>query len=144
MRLERVEPNSLSILTTRFPDAKEEERFIFAVFLVDDSYTGDGKNSAYVEANPQWKIELTPEEGKQMLFWKYYCCPNAPETIKFGSKLHRYLTNVQAAQILKDIAKIKADPAEKQYAQEMFAYFCQITGQKEAEIPAPYGALSDS
>ena len=141
MRLERVEPNSLAVLTTRYPNAKEEERFVFAVFLVADSYTGDGKNSAYVEANPQWKIELTPEEGKQMPFWKYYFCPNAPKTIKFGSKLHRYLTNAQATQILKDIVKIKADPREKQYAQEMLAYFCQITRQKENEIPAPNGAL---
>ena len=141
MRLERVQPNSLAVLTSRKPDATDHERFIFAVFLVADSYTGDEVNSAYVEANPDWKLELTPEEAMQMPFWKYYICQNAPDVIKFGSGLHRYLSDVQAAQILKDIAKIKADPAQKQHAEEMLAYFCRITGQSPEDIPAPSGAL---
>ena len=141
MRLTKVRPNSLAVLTSRKPGATDEERFIFAVFLVADSYEGDEVNSAYVEANPQWKQELTPAEAERMPFWKYYICPNAPEVVKFGSGLHRYLSNVQAAQILKDIIQIKEDPNSKRYAQQMLTHFCQITGQKEEEIPEPSGAL---
>ena len=141
MRLTKVRPNSLAVLTSRMPGATDEERFIFAVFLVADSYEGDEINSAYVEANPQWKQELTPAEAERMPFWKYYICPNAPEVVKFGSGLHRYLSNLQAAQILKDIIQIKEDPDGKHYAQQMLTHFCQITGQKEEEIPEPSGAL---
>lgn len=41
MRLNKVQNNSLCVLTTRLPDFNETDRFIFGVFLVDENYEGD-------------------------------------------------------------------------------------------------------
>lgn len=79
-RLLKVQHNSLAILTTREPDDKEDRRYIFAVFLVDESFEGDAKEEGYVTTKSEWKIKLTPHEAHKMLFWKYYV-NGKPETI---------------------------------------------------------------
>ena len=127
MRLDKVQNNSLCVLTTRLPNGPEESRFIFAAFLVDESYDGDGREEGYVTNNSKWRIELRPDEAKRMLFWNYYVNKNAPERIVFGSGLHRYLSDMQAAQILNDIIKVKSDPEEKAFAAEFFEHFCKIS-----------------
>ena len=89
----------------------------FAVFLVDESHEGDNRDAGYVTTNSEWKIELTPTEAHKILFWNYYINQNAPQKIVFGSGLHRYLSDEQAAQILRDIITVKVSPKEKEFAQ---------------------------
>ena len=79
---------------------------------------------------------------KRCFFWKYYVNKNAPEKIVFGSGLHRYLDDIQAAQILRDIVTIKEDDAENQLAADFFHHFCKVVGLDENDIPACAGALS--
>ena len=141
MRMEKVQKNSLAVLTTRLPNASEEERFVFAVFLVDEAYDGDNRDAGYVTTNSKWKIELTPEEASKILFWNYYRCPNAPDVIKFGSGLHRYLSDEQAAQILRDIIEVKTDTTEKEFAKEFFVEFCKKVGIDVDTLPNNDGAL---
>ena len=141
MKLLKVQNNSLCVLTTRLPDMAEDTRFVFAVFLVDESYEGDGRETGYVTNHSKWRIELTPEEAKQMLFWNYYWNKNAPDKIVFGSGLHRYLDDIQAAQILCDIVAVKKDQEEKELAQEFLHHFCTVVGLDEDEIPQNAGAL---
>ena len=43
MKLNKVQVNSLAILTTREPHDSEKDRFVFGVFLVDEAYEGDNK-----------------------------------------------------------------------------------------------------
>ena len=50
---------------------------------------------------------MSPDEAKELRFWNYYFCQNARDVIKFGSGLHRYISDEQAAQILQDIAHVK-------------------------------------
>jgi len=100
MRLKQVQLNSLAVLTTRLPNSTDSERFIFAVFLVDESYEGDDWEVGYVTTESKYRIEMTLDEAKCLRFWNYYLCHNAPDVIKFGSGLHRYLSDEQAAQIL--------------------------------------------
>ena len=85
MRLLKVQPNSLAILTTRNLYDTDDKRFIFAVFLVDENFGGDARELGYVTTNSKWKIELTPQESHKMLFWNYYVNENAPEKVVFGS-----------------------------------------------------------
>ena len=141
MRLVKVQANSLAVLTTRLPYDTDENRFIFAVFLVDESYEGDARDEGYVSTKSKYKIETTPEEAKKLKFWNYYFCPNAPEVIKFGSGLHRYLSDTQAAQILRDIVTIKQDTAQEGLAQEFFLHFCKVNGIDMMSIQANEGAL---
>ena len=142
MRLLKVQKNSLAVLTTREPNAaSDESRFVFAVFLVDESYEGDNRDVGYVTTNSEWKIELVPAEAHKILFWNYYINRNAPQKIVFGSGLHRYLTDEQAAQILRDIVTVKSNPKEKEFAQRFFEHFCKINGIDANDIPPPNGAL---
>jgi len=141
MRLMQVQPNSLAVLTTREPGTPEAKRFIFAVFLVDDTYEGDNRDEGYVSAESEYRLELTPSEAKQMKFWNYYYNPNAPELIRFGSGLHRYLSDLQAAQILKDIAAVKEGTKDEALAKKFFQHFCRINRVDRDSLPMPDGAL---
>ena len=71
-----------------------------------------------------------------MLFWNYYNA-NMPERIVFGSGLHRYLTDVEAAQVLHDIAKIRND----EFSNEFFQHFRELNGIEPDALPKPSGAL---
>ena len=142
MRLLKVQRNSLAVLTSREPNyVSDELRFIFAVFLVDESYEGDYRDAGYVTTTSEWKISLTPQEAHQILFWNYYLNQNAPERIVFGSGLHRYLSDNQAAQILRDIAEVRTEPKDKEFAQRFFEYFCTINGIDMAQVPPPVGVF---
>lgn len=141
MKLLKVQANSLAVLTTRAPYETDDKRFIFAVFLVDEIFEGDAKEAGYVTTNSKWKIGLTPQEAAKMLFWNYYANPNKPEKIVFGSGLHRYITDVQAVQILKDIISVKARQSEKEFAEEFLQHYCTINGIDADNLQPPEGAL---
>ena len=142
MRLMRVQLNSLAVLTTRLPYDSDEDRFIFAVFLVDETHEGNARDEGYVSTDSKYKIQMTPAEAQKLKFWNYYFCENAPEVIKFGSGLHRYLSDEQAAQILRDIADVKKGTAQEELAQEFYKYFCRINGIDITSIPPNNGALA--
>lgn len=141
LTLEKVQPNSLAILTTRLPHADEADRIIFAMFLVDESCEGDSRDCGYVTTRSKWKLELKPNEAKQILFWNYYFCPNSPKRIQFGSGLFRYMSDVQAVQILRDVVKVKTDEYEREFAKEFLNTFCQKNNITLEEIPEKSGAL---
>lgn len=141
MRLLKVQSNSLAVLTTRKPHSMDETRFIFAVFLVDETYKGDNKDEGYVTTNSEYKMQLSPQEAYKIKFWDYYFNLQAPEIIKFGSGLHRYLSDDQAVQILRDIARIKNNTPDESLAKRFYTYFCQINAIDESTIPLPNGAL---
>lgn len=144
MRLLQVQRNSLAVLTTRDPHSRDDTRFVFAVFLVDDNYEGDHREAGYVSTASDWKIALSPQEARKVLFWNYYFCPKAPEKIVFGSGLHRYLTDIQAAQILRDIAEIRTDPSDRKFARDFFEHFCKVNGIDSDDVPPPNGGLVKS
>lgn len=140
--LMKVQNNSLAVLTTREPNFSESSRFIFAVFLVDESYEGNHKDEGYVTTHSDWKIELMPAEAHKMKFWIYYA--NRTNVIAFSSGLFRYLTDIQAAQILRDIAQVRLNQTDRVFAGQFFEHFCKIKGINAADVPMPCGALHRS
>ena len=141
MTLRQVKANSLAILTTRFPYSEESERVVFAVFLVDEKYEGDNRAEGYVSANPQYSIALTKDEAQEIKFWNYYYNHNKPEKIKLGSGLHRYLSDIQALQILKDICHVVKSDDKKMISAKFLEHYCRIKGIDKSDIPKPQGAL---
>jgi len=109
--------------------------------LVDEKFEGDNQEEGYVTTNSEWKIELNPQEASKMLFWNYYVNENMPERVSLGSGLHRYLSDNQAVQILRDIIKVKTEPSEKEFAQAFLNHFCTVNGIDENAVPQPNGAL---
>ena len=141
MKLNQVQANSLCVLTTRDPTTSENERYIFAVFLVDETYEGDNKDEGYVTTHSEYKIKLSPDEAHNMLFWKYHANDNQPEVAVWSSGLHRYLEDEQAAQILRDIAKTKEGTNDQELAEKFYLHFCQINRVDEDNLPNANGAL---
>ncbi|WP_418751539.1 hypothetical protein [Frisingicoccus sp.] len=74
----------------------KEDRFVFGVFFVDEAYEGDNRDESYVTTSSKYKLSLSLEEAKKILFWNYYHNENAPEKVACGPGLHRYITDVQA------------------------------------------------
>lgn len=141
MKLNKVQLNSLAILTTREPDSPEEDRFVFGVFLVDDAYEGDNREEGYVTTSSKYKLSLTKADAKDVLFWNYYYNINAPEKIAWGQGLHRYISHEQAASILYDIVRLKKGTPEEELAQEFLEHFCEINRIKISHLPVMDGAL---
>ena len=107
----------LVALTTRFPGEEESKRVIFAVFLADESSSEAYREEAgYVQSNDAaWRIELTPQEARKMLFWNYYSTKNGKE--KWAHGLYRYISNEQAINILTAIVSVKTTAEDKAHAQ---------------------------
>lgn len=143
MRLNNVQPNSLCILTTREPYSTEAERIIFAVFLIDDTYSGDNKEEGFVSTQSKFKIMLSPKEAKKMLFWRYHANDNHPEKEAWSSGLHRYLTDSQAVQVLRDIAKLKKNTKDSELASEFLETFCKINAINIEDVGEPSGVLAN-
>lgn len=141
MKLNQVQSNSLCLLTTRDPVSTEEGRYIFAIFLVDETYEGDGRDEGYVTSESRFKIKLAPSEAKRMLFWNYHANGNNPEIAAWNTGLHRYFSNEEAVQILRDILTLKRGTKDEKLAEEFFIHFCKINGIDPNVISEAKGAL---
>ena len=114
---------------------------MFGVFIVDEAYEGDNREQGYVTTSSKYKLSLSLDDAKKILFWNYYHNDNAPEKVVWSQGLHRYITNLQAACILRDIVKIKENTFEEQLAKEFLEYFCKINRLEIKAIPEADGAL---
>lgn len=141
MKLNQVQANSLCILTTRDPNSVETDRYIFAVFLVDENYEGDNREEGYVTTNSKFKINLTPTEAHSMLFWDFHANENHPDVAAWNTGLHRYFNDEQAVQILRDIAKLKQGTSDEQLAVEFLNHFVKINQVDLEGVAAKNGAL---
>lgn len=142
MRLRNVQPNSLCVLTTREPGSSEAERIIFAVFLVDESYGGDSIEEGFVSTQSKFKISLSQNEARKMLFWRYHANQNKADKEAWSSGLHRYLTDIQAIQILRDIAELKVGTKDAVLASEFLSIFGKIAGISIEDVCEPSGVLA--
>lgn len=142
MKLNNVQLNSLCVLTTRDPyDSSEEERYIFGVFLIDETFEGNNREEGYVTTKSEFKIKLSPKEAKRMLFWNYHANENKPEAARWGQGLFRYQEDEESAQILRDIAEIKKGTKDEKLAQRFYEHFCTINDVHIETLPEPCGAL---
>ncbi len=122
-RLMNAKSNSLAVLTTILPGSTE--RIIFAAFITDRVDEGDEVNSGYVKADPEYTIELTPNEATQVKFWDYY--KNSDSSKRWGSRLIRYLSNDICTKILERIVEITTDD-KKEQAKRILARFHHLKG----------------
>lgn len=141
MKLKKVQSNSLCVLTTRDPNSDEKDRYVFAVFLVDESYEGDNREEGYVTTKSKLKIKLTPDETHAMLFWDFHANEKQSEVPAWGSGLHRYFEDEQAVQILRDIVKLKKGTSDEHLAEEFLNYFVKINQVDLESVAEKNGAL---
>lgn len=140
-KINNMMPGSIAVLTTRTPHTAENERIIFAVFLVDDSFDGDSSKEGFVTADSKYKIAFSPNEAEEMLFWDFHCNSSSPEKALWGEGLFRYISDISAANILKRAVEIKRGTKDEKLALEFFEYFCQTHGINSENIPECESAL---
>lgn len=126
-KIGRTYKNTLCILTTCDHGEEEDSRYIFAVFLIDETFKGNNKQEGYVGAHSKYKIKLSKDEANKLLFWNYYANSTSPHKVLWNSGLFRYFHNNQAAQILRDIVEIKKDTEDEELAKEFYQYFCDLS-----------------
>ena len=141
-KLKRVAFNNLCILTTRDPaDKGEDKRYIFAAFIIEKAFEGDAHTEGYVAAGADNKTELSQTEAHAMPFWEYHANEGQPARAFWGSGQYRYVSITQAAQVLRDIAKIKKGTADEDLSKHMFEHFCRINQIDISHLPEPMGAI---
>ena len=124
-RITNAKQNGLAVLTTVFPNTTE--RVIFGVFITGVVDEGDALAAGYVKADPEYTIELTPDEAKQLRFWDYYKNANNPDSTQWGTGLYRYLSNDVCVKILNKIIEVKSEK-EKSHCEKVLARFRELKG----------------
>lgn len=139
--MNKLDKNSLCILTTCYPKTVEEMRCIFAAYLVDDSYSDADRKAGHISTNSKYRFSFSHEESQRLLFWNYYANNTKPDLAKWCMGEYRYFDNIIAAQILKDIEEVKKGTNDEKLASEFFGHFCDIKGIDKSLIPVLNGAL---
>lgn len=142
LRIDKAAPDKLAVLTTRLPDSREEDRIIFAVFIIRTAYDGDPIEEGFVLSDPDYRIELKPDEAKKMLFWNYHVNNGNPKSIKWGTGLYRYMEDVEALQILRDIVKVKEGKEDYTHASDVMNAYIKRNKLKYIDIPENSGPLA--
>lgn len=141
MKLLFAEKNRLAVLTTRFPGEEEKNRLIFAVYLIDDAYQGDDKIDGFVAAGAEYRLCFSLEESRKLLFWNYFRNANDAARPAWSSGLHRYLSDTEAVQILRDAAEVKRGTADEKPAADFLKHYCEVHRIDAESVPEPKGAL---
>ncbi|AXH99152.1 malate synthase [Sporosarcina sp. PTS2304] len=137
----RLRPNSAGVLTARNANEEETERKILGLFMVDSLFTGAIGEDGLVPCHTEFRIELSEEQSKQLLFWNYYENKNYPDRTSWNSGTFRYFDNIWTAQILKDIIALQTDEEEMQKAEMFLEYFCTVNAIDIDNIPEANGVL---
>ena len=135
-----VQKNSLCVLTTRKPYAKEDERIVFAVFLVDKYFEGSGDHVGWTAAHKKFKIMLNSEDADKIPLWRYYA-REKDDQIRWDRGLTKPFDSANAAALLADIADIKTGTKEEALAKEFFEHFCDLNGFDAKNPPKASGTL---
>lgn len=140
-KLIRVHQNSACLITSKDSGAPEKDRYILGLYMVDENFIGRLCEDGYIPAHSDYKIKLTEEESKKMLFWKYYANDKYQNNMTWNSGRYRYFDNLWLAQILKDLVELRSEQKEQDISQEFFDYFCFINNIEEKSISKPEGPL---
>jgi len=142
-RMKKAMVNSLAVLTTCYPYAPEEERFIFGDFLVDEAVPGDEGEAGYVTASPdsEIRIALSDRECAAMKFWKYYANGSSPSVPLWGTGLFRYLETSKRRRSCGISRASEKSRRTGNWHSGFFSHFCRIKGIDPALLPDPQGAL---
>lgn len=143
-RLARLNYNSACLITERRTDMPEKERRITGLFMVGVDSNGKIPKEGHINAHPEFRIQLSRDESKKILFWNYYINERHPNRMVWNSGRQRYFSNIWMAQILQDIAALREKSQEHEYIQGFLQHFCKINGIKIEDLPKPAGALISS
>ena len=124
--------NRICILTTKQPAELEQERKVFAAFLISEVENGD-EAEGNMHAHLDYRIELTAEEAEHVHFWEFHKNKTKMEMPFWGSGLTRNLTDAQSINIMKAMMEAAVEPAKKAHILEVLEYYCKVTAAAAAK-----------
>ena len=145
MRIKKAKLGGLCVLTSRTQEDTEAKRFVFGVFLADKFITeadGDSEYVVAVESLSEYRLKFSENQARQLLFWKYHSNENDSVNPRWGSGLHRYISDAEAVQILRDAVEVKRGTHDEKLAQNFLEYFCSIQNIDSNDVWEPNGALT--
>lgn len=104
----------LCVLTTVYPNMKDVDRFVLAVFKIKGVFDGGNDRADYVLADDYWRLEFRPNEVSKMNFWDIY--PSSSK--RWGQGLFRYFDDSTAIKFLERSVEVKRDTPEEDFAKE--------------------------
>lgn len=129
----------LMVLTAVRPQMNEESRKIFGVALISEVFEGNEEEPGFVKADDTYRLEINLQEANDLNFWDFYKNENT-DKCRWGQGMFRYITKLQAAQILKTVSKIKKDSLDEEKAAKMLEIYCEKYKLPAEKILAPNGA----
>ncbi len=138
----RMMANSACLITSNESGKPEKERHILGAFMVPEDFDAKQNEDGFVYAHAQYRLKLSLQESKDLLFWNYYANEKFPKTITWNKAKYRYFDNIIMAQILRDIVLLRKNTQEQQEAQNFYEYFCMVNKIEEKDVPKANGALA--
>ena len=134
---ERLQPNSMCLLTERPRGCSEAERRIVGAFMVEDDFIGTCCTDGTIQAHSTHRIQLPPE--RQPLFWPYVA--KEPEKQRWGKTAFKYMSNRTGEKVLFDCKENTLTADEKSLAERFYRYYCKLNRlpsriDLEASLPA--------
>ena len=133
---ERLQPNSMCLLTERPKGCSEAERRIVGAFMVEDDFIGTCCTDGTIQAHPAHRIQLPPE--RQPLFWPHVV--KEPEKQRWGKTAFKYMSNRTGEKILFDCKGNALTADEKSRAERFYRYYCKLNrlpSRIDLEAPLP-------
>lgn len=115
---DRLNPNSLCLLTRRENQAPESERRILGAFMVEEDFLGCDCRDGKISAHPIYRLNL-PEEQRPF-FWPYLS--QEPSQQRWGRVAFKYLPNETAEKILFDLKEALASTGDAGLAEQFYQY----------------------
>lgn len=118
----RLNINSVCILTIKPEEQKEEDRVILGAFMLPIDFNGEKCTDGIIPAHEEYRIILSPDD-KELYFWDYL-----PETKnkKWGVSEMKYCSSTLVKKILEDMIKIISNTKSHEKAVSFYHYFCTM------------------
>ena len=114
-------------------DVSEKNRLIVGAFVATRELDGS------IGLKDGYSILLDEQESEKILFWNYHKNDKHSERPIWNQGVHRYIDDIEAAQILRDMASLRG---EDDFASTFYKRFCKSRGIDESKLPKPSGALT--
>lgn len=103
--LRNVKVGKMALLTTREPEMEEKDRYIFAIFDIenidDRRYNGKQLEAVKIFGNKHTSIKI--DKRIKLKFWDFYRNQNNPDNIQWGTGLFRYISDVIILKLLNNL-----------------------------------------
>lgn len=118
----RINPNSVCLLTA-LPESREEiDRRILGVFMARDDFWGERCRNGVINGHGKYRIILPADI--RLSYWNYF--EDSEMLSRWGKVPFKYFANRKMQRILRDMIDLLVDTEQEINIKEFYQYFCKI------------------